>query len=169
MQEVEAYWERSGNIRQVERIAERLGGYHAVFGAAVDIHKSLDGRPVRRQFGNAILSRWPLLTTPTFLFPKLGPTNSHSIQRGLTEATIDTPIGLIRVYTSHFSHLYDEERMEHARFTLDVHRRWVVEGPVSSSHHQDTSWLEEPIGLKICMPIAPCADQRHQARRRRCR
>jgi endonuclease/exonuclease/phosphatase family metal-dependent hydrolase len=144
LQEVEAYWERSGNLHQVERIAARLGGFHAVFGATVDIHKTFDGRSVRRQFGNAILSRWPILTTRTFLFPKLGPANAHSIQRGLTEATIDTPLGLVRVYTSHFSHLCDEERVEHARFTLDVHRRAVVEGPVSSGDHPDTSWLEEP-------------------------
>lgn len=144
LQEVEAYWDRSGNIHQVERIAERLGGYHAAFGATVDIFKNLDGRPVRRQFGNAILSRWPIITTRTFLFPKLGPINAHSIQRGVTEATIDTPIGLIRVYTSHFSHLCDEERIEHARFTLDVHRRATIEGPVSSGDHPDTSWLEEP-------------------------
>ncbi|WP_331375275.1 endonuclease/exonuclease/phosphatase family protein [Sinorhizobium chiapasense] len=143
LQEVEAYWERSGNIHQVQRITDRLGGYHAVFGATVDIHKSLEGREVRRQFGNAILSRWPIITTRTFLFPKLGPANGHSIQRGLTEATIDTPIGLLRVYTSHFSHLCDEERMEHARITLDVHRRAVVEGPVSGGDHRDISWLEE--------------------------
>jgi endonuclease/exonuclease/phosphatase family metal-dependent hydrolase len=144
LQEVEAYWERSGDLHQVERILARFDGYHSVFGATVDIHKVVGGRPVRRQFGNAILSRWPILTTRTFLFPKLGPLNAHSIQRGLTEATIDTPIGLLRVYTSHFSHLCDEERLEHANVTLDVHRRAVTEGPVSSGDHPDISWLESP-------------------------
>lgn len=144
LQEIEAYWERSGNVHQVERLVERLGGYHAVYGATVDIDKRLGDRHVRRQFGNAILSRWPIITTRTFLFPKLTPATAHAIQRGVTEATIETPLGLIRVYSSHFSHLCDEERLVHARVTLDVHRRARSDGPVSAGGHPDTSWLEEP-------------------------
>jgi endonuclease/exonuclease/phosphatase family metal-dependent hydrolase len=144
LQEIEAYWERSGNIHQVERIVERLGDYHAVYGATVDIDKRLDGRHVRRQFGNAILSRWPIVTTRTFLFPKLTPLTAHAIQRGVTEATIETPLGLIRVYSSHFSHLCDEERLTHAQVALDVHRRARNDGPVSAGGHPDTTWLEEP-------------------------
>lgn len=147
LQEVEAFWDRSGNIHQCERIAETLG-LHAVYGVTVDIHKELpapDGgrRAVRRQFGNAILSRWPILTSRTFLFPKLSPQNAHSIQRGITEATIAVPSGPIRVYCTHFSHLCDEERMEHARVALDLHRRAQADGPVASGWHPDTSWLED--------------------------
>jgi len=150
LQEVEAYWDRSGNIHQVEAIAERLGSYYWVYGATVDIHKSwtdADGtvQNRRRQFGNAILSRWPIITSRTFLFPnKQTPVNAHSIQRGITEATIDTPVGLIRVYTSHFSHLSDDERIAHAEFALALHRGAAADGPVSSGDHRDTSWLETP-------------------------
>ena len=144
LQEAEAYWERSGNIHQPERIAERLGGYHVAYGATVDIHKQLDARNVRRQFGNAVLSRWPIITTRTFLFPKLNPANGHSIQRGITEATIETPIGLLRVYSTHLSHLCEEERLQHAQITMEVHRRAVTDGPASHGDHPDASWLEEP-------------------------
>lgn len=150
LQEVEAYWERSGNLHQVETIAERLPGFHWVYGATVDIHKSwtdAEGKVQnrRRQFGNAILSRWPILSTRTFLFPgKLSPVNAHSIQRGITEASIKTPLGLVRIYTSHFSHLSDAERLRHAQFALDLHRRAQADGPVSSGDHPDRSWLENP-------------------------
>jgi len=150
LQEVEAYWERSGDLHQVEAIAERLRSYYWVYGATVDIHKGwvdADGRAHnrRRQFGNAILSRWPILATRTFLFPgKLSPVNAHSIQRGITEATIETPLGHVRVYSTHFSHLADEERIAHAQFALDLHRRAQADGPVSSGDHPDISWLENP-------------------------
>jgi endonuclease/exonuclease/phosphatase family metal-dependent hydrolase len=148
LQEVEAYWDRSGNVHQVEYIAEKLGMF-AMFGFTVDVHKTLrepDGsvRHVRRQFGNAIISRWPILASRTFLFPKLNPLNAHSIQRGISEATIHTAIGPLRVYTSHFSHLCDEERLVHAKFTLDLHRRAIAEGPVLHGNHPDTTWLENP-------------------------
>ncbi len=150
LQEVEAYWERSGDIHQVERIAERLKSYFWVFGATVDIHKGwidAEGKAQsrRRQFGNAILSRWPILSSRTFLFPnKLSPVNAHSIQRGITEATIETPAGLVRFYSSHFSHLCDAERLAHAQFALDLHRRALADGPVSTGDHPDISWLETP-------------------------
>ncbi|MDK1494587.1 endonuclease/exonuclease/phosphatase family protein [Sinorhizobium sp. 7-81] len=148
LQEIEAHWGRSGNINQVEHIAKHLG-FFTIFGATVDVHKRLlssDGsvRYVRRQFGNAIFSRWPILATRTFLLPKLNPLNAHSIQRGITEATIETAIGPLRVYTSHFSHLCDEERSIHAAFALDVHRRAIIEGPVMNGDHPDKTWLEEP-------------------------
>jgi len=35
LQEAEAYWDRSGNIHQVEHIAAALGDYHFVYGATV--------------------------------------------------------------------------------------------------------------------------------------
>ncbi|WP_162784694.1 endonuclease/exonuclease/phosphatase family protein [Paracoccus suum] len=147
LQEVEAFWDRSGNIHQCERIAELLG-LHSVYGVTVDIHKGLalpDGRTrdVRRQFGNAVLSRWPILTSRTFLFPKLSPANAHAIQRGITEATIATPLGPVRVYSTHFSHLCEEERLDHARIALELHRRAHADGPVASGGHADPSWLED--------------------------
>ncbi|HEY4200712.1 MAG TPA: endonuclease/exonuclease/phosphatase family protein [Devosiaceae bacterium] len=150
LQEAEAYWDRSGNIHQVEAIADRLKSYYWVYGATVDIHKGgMDGtgkvQNRRRQFGNAILSRWPIVTSRTFLYPnKLSPVNAHSIQRGITEATIDTPAGLIRVYSTHFSHLSEGERAAHANFALELHRRAQADGPVSSGDHPDVSWLETP-------------------------
>lgn len=155
LQEAEAYWDRSGNIHQVERIAALLGDYHFVYGATVDIHKTVADVRRRRQFGNAVLSRWPILTTRTFLLPKLSPLNAHSIQRGLTEATIDTPLGLLRVYTSHFSHLCPEERMQHAQIALETHRRAPVDGAVQSGTalsddgQADPSWSESPL------PVVP--------------
>lgn len=155
LQEVEAYWERSGNLHQVETIVERLArqghNFFHIDGPTVDIHKAFPNAQgeqtvVRRQFGNAILSRWPILSARTYLFPdKLTPYNAHSIQRGVTEAVIDAPTGLLRVYTSHLSHLSEEERLEQARFILGLHRHAANNGPASSGNHPDQTWLEGPL------------------------
>lgn len=149
LQEVDTFWDRSGNCHQAEIIARELGGYHWIYGPTIDLHKLLE-RPdsksicVRRQFGNAIISRWPILSSRTFLYPKLNPLNAHSIQRGITEATIKTPLGLWRVYSTHLSHLCDEERQEHAQIVLDIHKRAITDGPAMSGPHRDESWLEAP-------------------------
>jgi len=155
LQEAEAYWDRSCNIHQVEHIAAALGDYHFVYGATIDIHKTVAGVHRRRQFGNAVLSRWPIITTRTFLFPKLSPLNAHSIQRGLTEATIESPLGVVRVYTSHFSHLCTEERMQHAQLSLDTHRRAAADGAVSSGTAITDNARIDPSWNESALPAVP--------------
>jgi endonuclease/exonuclease/phosphatase family metal-dependent hydrolase len=157
LQEAEAYWDRSGNIHQVEHIAAALGDYHFVYGATVDIHKTVAGAHRRRQFGNAVLSRWPIITTRTFLYPKLSPLNAHSIQRGITEATIETPLGVVRVYTSHFSHLCTEERMQHARLALETHRRAPADGPVTSGTAIADRGEIDPSWSESTLPVVPAS------------
>ncbi len=154
LQEIEAFWERSGGIDQVDAIVEHLAGtgqqFFSTFGATIDIHRLVrtqEGeRLQRRRFGNAILSRWPILSARTFLFPtKLTPLNAHSIQRGVTEAVVDCPSGPLRIYTSHLSHLGEEERLQQARFVLDLHRNAAYNGPAAFGDHPDSSWLEDPL------------------------
>ncbi len=154
LQEIEAFWDRSGDIDQVEAIVDHLAGkgrqYFSTFGATIDVHKLVrtsDGQTLRRRrFGNAILSRWPILSARTFLFPgKLTPLNAHSIQRGVTEAIVDCPSGPLRIYTSHLSHLGEEERLQQACFILDLHRSAAYNGPAASGDHPDRSWLEDPL------------------------
>ncbi|WP_158279445.1 endonuclease/exonuclease/phosphatase family protein [Falsochrobactrum shanghaiense] len=155
IQEIESCWDRSGNVDQLEALAghlrEKGQTVFTAFGTTVDIHKLLPpgeskSQAVRRRFGNAILSRWPVLSVRTFLFPtKLTPLNAHSIQRGVTEAVIDCPSGPLRIYTCHLSHLSEEERLEQAQFILQLHRNAALNGPASSGDHPDRSWLEDPL------------------------
>ena len=87
LQEVDVNWDRSGNVHQCEQIAAALPEHYFVYGANVDIlktEKRSGGRVdnARRQFGNAILSRYPILTSRNLLYPKFGASNAHAIQRG---------------------------------------------------------------------------------------
>ena len=75
LQEVEASWQRSGNIDQAQAISELLPEYYAVYGSSFDVdnsYKADDGKVVnrRRQHGDMLLSRWPILSSRCFNLPK---------------------------------------------------------------------------------------------------
>jgi endonuclease/exonuclease/phosphatase family metal-dependent hydrolase len=72
-----------------------------------------DGRAVqtRFQFGNMVVSRWPILSSRGHLLPRSARTSSLNLQRGALEALIDTPNGPIRFYSVHLDHIDRDERL----------------------------------------------------------
>lgn len=147
LQEVDVNWDRSGNVHQCEQIAAALPEHYFVYGANVDIlktEKRSGGRVdnARRQFGNAILSRYPILTSRNLLYPKFGASNAHAIQRGALEATIDSPLGLLRIYSTHMCHLSSAQRLKQIRQLINAHRAAPVEGPVESGDFNINGWNE---------------------------
>lgn len=149
LQEVERFWKRSGMVDQPKEIAARLDDYYWVYGATLDTDCSStngDGKPVnrRRQHGNMILSKTPILSSRNFPLPKYGTLTQHSIQQGVLEAVIDTPAGPIRVYSTHLSYLIAEIRLDQVEAVLDIHRRAFGEGGAWSGGHPDPSagWTE---------------------------
>jgi endonuclease/exonuclease/phosphatase family metal-dependent hydrolase len=92
--------------------ADRYYGYHAPvdieFGSAV-----VDGAMKQRrfQFGNMVISRWPLLTLRGHLLPRRRRDARLNLQRGALEALVATPIGLIRFYSVHLDHIDADERL----------------------------------------------------------
>ena len=149
LQEVERFWQRSGMVDQPAELATLLQQYFWVFGANLDMHcDALDeqGKPLnhRRQFGTMILSRWPILSSRNFPLPKYGTLAQHSIQQGLLEAVIDTPLGPLRVYSVHLSHLCSETRLPQVRFILDHLREAYGEGGAWCGGHpeQISGWTE---------------------------
>jgi hypothetical protein len=90
LQEVERFWQRSGMVDQPAELARLLPEHHWVYGANLDMDASYrddSGRLVnrRRQFGTMLMSRWPILSSRNFPLPKLGLSESHSIQQGILE------------------------------------------------------------------------------------
>lgn len=133
IQEIERFWERSGNIDEVAELAERLSDYHWVFAPGLDVNASFrdqEGTLVnrRRQFGVMLLSKTPILSSRSFLLPKYGTLTQHSIQQVLLEGVIETSAGPIRVYTAHLSHLAPETRIPQIKTTLDIINRAPAEG-----------------------------------------
>ncbi len=149
LQEVERFWQRSGNLDQVQELADRLAGYHWIYGANMDMDASsmdengkVNNR--RRQFGNLTLSRWPILSSRNFPLPKYGTLNQHSLQRGLLETVIDTGSDVLRVYNVHYCHLDAQTRLPQVEATMDIIARAPLEGGAWCGGHPDPTagWLE---------------------------
>ena len=130
LQEVDRCWPRSGNIDQVKAITGCLGEYFWVYGPGVDLHAadSAPSQNTRRQFGNLLLSRRPILSSRHHLLPKHGSTGPPSIQRSALEATLQCGARLLRLYCLHLTHLSAATRLPQVEALLNIHHRAVFEG-----------------------------------------
>lgn len=150
LQEVENYWDRSGNISQSDEIARLLPDHFHVWGPTVDVLKVSDAngkRPTdykRRQFGNMILSRYPILSTRNHMYPKFTAPGPHTIQRGAIEALIETSAGPVRFYSTHLDHLASRYRMDQLQELVGVSNRAFYDGPAIGGREIVASWREEP-------------------------
>ena len=146
LQEVERFWSRSGATDQPRLIARHFPDHYWAYGPGVDLHLSgqgpgEDGAGRRRQFGNMLLSRTPLLTVRHHLLPKyasLGP--PMSLQRSALEAVTAVPGGHIRVFSIHLTHLSAETRLPQVETVLAIHANAVREGPPVSGVGLGEEW-----------------------------
>ena len=149
LQEVERFWKRSGYVDQVNVLTELLADFYWVYSPGLDMDASYrdeDTRLInrRRQFGEMVLSRSPIVSSRSFPLPKFGAVTQHSIQQTLLEAVIDTPAGPIRVYSVHLSHLSAETRIPQIEMLLDIINRAPSEGGAWCGGHPDpdAGWTE---------------------------
>ncbi|NKK80171.1 endonuclease/exonuclease/phosphatase family protein [Rhizobium leguminosarum] len=134
LQEVTRGFSRNGFADMVADIAALFPDYFWVYGPACDMHVEADEdglqpvRGTRFQFGNMVLSRWPILATRTLLLPRSRTIGKINLQRGATEAVIAAPAGAIRVYCVHLDHVSADERIRQLQF-LNAHiNAFVQEG-----------------------------------------
>lgn len=130
---------------QPARLGELLPTYYWVYGPTVDLDasaKSADGTVAnaRYQFGNVVMSRWPILSSRLILLPRILTTDSANGQRGALEAIVDAPSGPIRVYSVHLDNHSPARRKEELRFLLP--RLFAV--PEEGSSFSGPSWLGQP-------------------------
>ena len=150
LQEVERFWQRSGERDEPAELARHLRAFHWVYGANLDMDASYadaDGLPVhrRRQFGTMILSRTPIISSRNFPLPKFGTLAQHSIQQGALEAVIRSDRGTpLRVYSTHLSHLSPATRLPQVEALLAINRRAPSEGGAWCGGHPDPAagWTE---------------------------
>jgi endonuclease/exonuclease/phosphatase family metal-dependent hydrolase len=151
LQEVERFLPRTKMADQPAEIAALLPDFHWVYGPGVDLDASAtaaDGKVAnrRRQFGNMLLSRRPILSARNHLLPYVGTTSHLNSQSAALEGVIETPGRALRVYSLHFSHLSERERLTQVDWLLDLNRRAWLEGGVWSGdfNEQDSEWRVEP-------------------------
>ncbi|CAD7050202.1 endonuclease [Pseudorhizobium endolithicum] len=133
LQEVTRGFPRNGHVDLVSRMAGFFPAYYQSFGAACDIllhGGETDGRQggQRFQFGNMILSRWPILAVRHLLLPRHRTFDKLNLQRGAVEAVIAAPSGPLRVYSVHLDHVSPDERIEQIRFLKERALNFVQEG-----------------------------------------
>jgi len=156
LQEVERFWSRSGMVDQPQELGRILDGYHWVYGPGLDLDASYTdekGRLVRRrrQFGNMLLSRLPILQCRVHLLPKFGSVgHAMSLQRCAVEGVIAFPKQTMRVYSVHLTHLASETRLPQVEALLGFHSRAVQEGPAINGPGSDDEWGQD--GLPVAMP-----------------
>jgi endonuclease/exonuclease/phosphatase family metal-dependent hydrolase len=149
LQEVERFYKRSGDLDQPAELARRLPDYHWIFGPALDLDASSSGSPGgptqrRRQFGNMVLSRLPIVSSRNLLLPKFGTVAQFSMQRTALETTIVAPSGPARIYSIHLDHLADEIRAPQVDAILDIHARTAREGGAWTGPHRAESKEGDP-------------------------
>ncbi len=142
LQEVDRFWPRTGNIDQMQYFRGRFNDYYCVYGAGVDLHvpgsKPEDSQ--RRQFGNLILSRYPLETFRHHLLPKHGSIGPLSLQRSAIEATIIINGFPVRIYSVHLTHLSAATRLPQVDRILEIHRQAVHEGHAVGGNLSGMDW-----------------------------
>ncbi len=149
LQEVDRNWNRTDNVDQVAFFRSNMTDHFVAWGPNVDLRKPPGGNDApeserRRQFGNMILSRFPISSIRNHLLPRYGASDLLDMQRGALEAVIDLPGGSLRVYCTHLCHLSEAQRVVQATRLLDIHKECRREGPVLSGHHpSDPVWSAE--------------------------
>ena len=115
LQEVDRnFAERSNWTDQAAELAGLLA-WHVAYGANIDLSPPAPSRP-RIQFGNAVLSRYPIArweNTPLFRSP-------GEEQRGLLHAEVDVPGLPLHVYVTHLDAFSGTDRVQQARQVADL-------------------------------------------------
>ena len=133
LQEVTRNNPRNGGRDMVAELREALPDYFHVFGPAMDVDfgaKDATGRPAnqRLQFGNMVLSRWPIAASRNLLLPRSRRTSRGNLQRAALEALVMAPSGPIRIYSIHLDHRGPDERREQLGFLMQRVLGYPLEG-----------------------------------------
>ncbi|MCC6263327.1 MAG: endonuclease/exonuclease/phosphatase family protein [Bryobacterales bacterium] len=98
LQEVDRFWVRSGGVDQPRALAQLLA-MSVCFGPNLQLPNE-EGAGGPREYGTAILSRFPLRDCRNEHLPRVADANE---QRGLLSADVETPRGTVRVMVTHLS------------------------------------------------------------------
>ena len=144
-QEVAQNWERNGGEDQAAVLAKHLG-YHYVFGSGFNIaakpHDAGAPHNRRRTFGNMVASRWPIESSRTFLLPKYALSTIYDLQRCVVEAVVVTPVGKVRIYSTHLSHISSGQRLPQVRTILQIIDEAPANGSAWDGSHT-SDWTED--------------------------
>ena len=103
---------------QFAELGRLLAGYTRIQGYGVDVLGE-GGR--RRRFGNAIFSRYPVLSARRHAMPWPSDPAKRTMPRVAVEATVSAPMGPVRVTTTHLEYYSEEQRRAQVRRLRNLH------------------------------------------------
>ncbi len=140
LQEVTRGFPGNGHADHTAEIGKRLNRYYRFHGpmeadaSTVAADGTITSR--RRSFGNAIVSRWPILWSRGVMLPKTRSADVFDLQRGYIEAVVAAPSGSLRIYCTHLSHVAATHRLpqiaallEAVEHAADVGATWDATAP----------------------------------------
>ncbi|MGJ9404790.1 endonuclease/exonuclease/phosphatase family protein [Nesterenkonia aurantiaca] len=119
LQEVDNHWgARSDFIDEAEWLADRLD-MHVVYGANLD-EPPLPGDVDNRQYGNAILSEYPIISSENHLLTNIEYEERPTEQRGLLEAVVNVRGNHIAFHSTHLDFQREEQRALQVQEIIDI-------------------------------------------------
>lgn len=117
LQEVTRGYIANGGADMVAAIEAEFPSHFSSYHPVMDIDMLsglTDGKAVNRrlQFGNMVLSRYPIVAVRGHLLPRTFREGQVNLQRGALEALINAPDGPLRVYSVHLDHVDPAERLK---------------------------------------------------------
>jgi endonuclease/exonuclease/phosphatase family metal-dependent hydrolase len=149
LQEVERNWKHSGHIDQPEKLAGYLADYYWVYGPYFDVdasRKNPDGTigNARRQFGNMVLSKTPILSTRLFPLPKSATINQRNMSVGMLETVIRRDGDkALRIYNTHLSAKSAKDRLTQIKRIRHTIAHAPSEGSAWTGSSPDPLWRED--------------------------
>jgi endonuclease/exonuclease/phosphatase family metal-dependent hydrolase len=148
LQETVRGWPQNGYADQTAEIGRRLNRYFRFHGpmeadsSTVDADGRITNR--RRSFGNAIVSRWPILWSRGVMLPKVRLATTFDLQRGFIEAVVAAPSGPLRIYSTHLSHVGAQQRLPQVAALMDAVNRAPSNGGTWDAAAGETFMFQEP-------------------------
>lgn len=119
LQEVDRHWSaRSAYQDQAAWLAERLNMHYA-YAANLDLDPE-PGHTDRRQYGTAVLSKYPILSSENHLLTNIQYAEKPTEQRGLLETVINVEGNHISFYNTHLDHRRSEQRQLQVKEILGI-------------------------------------------------
>ncbi|WP_416117108.1 endonuclease/exonuclease/phosphatase family protein [Peribacillus butanolivorans] len=119
LQEVDNHFsERSNFENQAKWLANYLGMHYA-YGANLDYEPLQEGKH-RRQYGTAVLSKYPILSAENHLLTNIPYPVNPTEQRGLLDTVINVRGNHVHFYNTHLDNKRAEQRDLQIREILDI-------------------------------------------------
>ena len=135
----------SAGENQVQILEKELPGYAAFFAGAVD----LPGEGgARKRFGNLILSRLPVGRVLRHALPWCAREDVPTMPRGAIEAVIETPLGALRIITTHLEYYSGTLRAAQIDRLGEIYRE--ADHPMGKTGEGPFKPLARPVSALVC-------------------